>query len=106
MITNEMKRVMVDAAKRCHPKEACGVVAGGHCYELPNQSDDTGHFWLRAEDIARVAADHGGFTAVWHSHPSGVRTPSRTDWAFHPYGKALVIVAGNEVAVYGEEARP
>ena len=99
-LTNELKEAMVDAARRRHPAEACGIVADSVFYELPNHAGEADHFRILAEDIARVATDHGGYEAVWHSHPSGRPEPSKTDWAFHPYGKALVVVAGESVNVY------
>lgn len=102
-ITDGMMEVMYSAAKRRHPAEACGVIAGGHCYELTNHAIGSGHFEIRAEDIRRVADHHGGYDAVWHSHPSGRTDPSRTDWAYHPVGKALVIVAGEQVVVHTAE---
>lgn len=103
-LTDAMREEMINATRNAHPAEACGVVAGAHCYELPNHSEAQGHFRLRAEDIARVAYPHGGYEAVWHSHPSGRPEPSQSDWANHPYGKALVVVAGESVNVYyGEE---
>lgn len=106
VITDEMKQVMVNAARRAFPSEACGVIAGGVCYELKNRSDDpTKGFRLLGQDIARVAARVGGYAGVWHSHPSGSPIPSRVDWANHPTAKALVIVAGETVSVYyGDEA--
>lgn len=99
-LTDSLKEAMIDASKRAHPAEACGIVADSHFYELPNKATGKAHFRILAEDIARVAIDHGGYEAVWHSHPSGRTEPSQTDWAFHPYGKALVVVAGETVTVY------
>lgn len=102
-LTDEIKAAMIDAAKDAHPKEACGIISGARFYRLPNHNEAAGHFRLSAEDIADVARGNGGYEGVWHSHPSGRTEPSQTDWAFHPFGKALIIVAGDEVRVYYEE---
>lgn len=101
VLTDEMKQVMIDAAKEAHPNEACGIVAGGVCYRLPNKAEHPERtFRISAEDIADVATHHRGYSGIWHSHPSGNPHPSETDWVGHPISKALIVVAGETVTIH------
>lgn len=106
VLTDEMREEMMHAARSAVPEEACGVIAGSVLYRLENRATDpTENFHIYAEDLARVAIPHGGYEGVWHTHPRGRTTPSPTDWAHHPPGKALIIATATEVNVYyAEEA--
>lgn len=95
---------MTDACAKNDPLEACGVIAGGVVYELPNHARfPESTFLLRAEDIYGAVAPHGGYDAVWHTHPSGNPVPSPDDWAYHPRAKFMVIATREDVNVYFPE---
>lgn len=91
---------MVAACRAAAPLEACGLVAGGVLYQLPNQESREGRFAIDIEDIRAVHDRHGGYDAVWHSHPGGSVEPSSTDRLGHPPGVALVIATPDDVYIY------
>lgn len=94
---------MQDACKRESPLEACGLIAGGVCYELKNRATTPGTFFIAAEDIVTIATRHSGYDGVWHTHPSGNPLPSEDDWAYHPMGKALIVATRDEVGIFYAE---
>ena len=102
-LTNDQKELMRDACYRAAPREACGVIAGGLVYELTNFSPHPGTFHIRGSELAPIVTTHGGYDAVWHTHPSGDVLPSATDRANHPWPAALVIATRKTVAVYAHE---
>ena len=102
-LTREQKELMQDACYRAAPREACGVIAGGLVYELTNFSPHPGAFHIRGSELAPIVTAHGGYDAVWHTHPSGDVLPSETDRANHPWPAALVIATRKAVAVYTHE---
>lgn len=102
-ITEEMREVMVRAAARAYPREACGLIKGSHVEELPNDAGADSEFGIHSENVRWFAENYGGYDGVWHSHPRGSAEPSQRDWIGHPYGKAMVIVAGTDTFVYWNE---
>lgn len=94
---------MRDACGRAAPREACGLVAGGVLYELENAAVGEGYFIIRAQDVATIYERHGGYEAVWHTHPSGNESPSEDDWVSHPAAKAMVVATRDVVNVYYAE---
>lgn len=102
-LTTKQKELMTDACDRTAPREACGVIAGGLVYELTNHSSHPGTFRISGQDLAPIYAAHGGYDAVWHTHPSGDILPSATDRANHPWPAALVIATRTAVEVYLDE---
>lgn len=87
-------RAIRRAARRAHPREACGVLLlqdrkAVRCVELPNH-DGPGRFRASPRDAARIAR-HDGDLALWHTHPGHDPTPSREDvdgvgeWEGRPY---------------------
>lgn len=99
-LTPEQEEMMQDACARSAPNEACGIVAGGVCYELTNHSTTVGTFHITAEELGQIAEHHGGYQGIWHTHPSGNPLPSDDDWAYHPRSKALVVATRTQVTVY------
>lgn len=99
-LTDEQEEMMRDACTRSAPDEACGVIAGGVCYELTNFSEASGTFHISAEELGPIAERHGGYEGIWHTHPSGNPFPSDDDWAYHPSSKALVVATRTQVMVH------
>lgn len=93
--------------------EACGLLlADGHVQVCMNIADSPGRFAL-AHSAAMAALDHwgmGNLEAIWHSHPNGHPEPSESDWAGHPRGPKMIIIALHDdsytIHVYSEDDRP
>lgn len=72
------------------PREACGLLAGQqgaslHVFEISNELDSPTHFSMAPAEQLRAFAEmeRQGWEllAIYHSHPAGPATPSRTDLA-------------------------
>jgi len=87
----------------CSPLEACGLVAANegnsvHIFLIENELASPTHYSLqpRQQLEAFMEIDRRGWQllAIFHSHPSGPATPSRTDLAEARYpGMAHLIWA-------------
>lgn len=94
--------LMFEAAKRCAPREACGVVLkDGTVIEITNVAPREGLFLMDTDELIAVYEKYGDIDGVWHSHPKGHPEPSPEDYDAHPGGKMMFIVCGDEVHYYG-----
>ncbi len=103
---------MIDAARRAHPCEACGLLLGQAGSVTAAQpaanvaSDPERRFDIDPAALiaAHRAARSGGAPLVlgyFHSHPTGVAAPSATDAAMAARdGKIWAIVAGETVTLW------
>lgn len=90
-------------------REACGVVIHDVAYELPNAAVRPGHhFMIDSAVLQGFFSEYGppflgAWSGVWHSHPSGVRTPSDDDLAWHPrLGLALWVATEEGLFRYND----
>lgn len=98
--------VMMRAARRCAPMEACGVVVrdedgNGIVIEIDNVASRPGIYEMDRDQLVKVYETYGDIEGVWHSHPSGLHMPSDEDLECHPAGKMLIIVTENSVINHG-----
>lgn len=86
-LTDEIKCQFISHAQRCHPREACGVVAivkgKQQYYECENLAENDGDFILDPRDYIRiddfVSSHSGDIVAIIHSHPATRARPSMAD---------------------------
>lgn len=102
-LSDEQRSILQSAARKVHPREACGVIAGSNVIQLENHAQGYAEFHLKGTDIENAAAKFGfrELDAVWHSHPSGNPLPSKSDLESHPWPAAMVIVTSEKVSIYG-----
>ena len=94
--------VMLDAAEKRAPMEACGVVLhDGRVVEIRNVARRPGLFEMDATELVAVYEEYGDIDGVWHSHPGGTKDPSVEDLEVHPKGKMMFIVANGEAHYHG-----
>jgi proteasome lid subunit RPN8/RPN11 len=102
---------MIDAARRAHPREACGLLLGAQGTVTIAQpaaniaAEPLRHFDIdpAALIVAHRAARAGGPAVLgyFHSHPTGLAVPSATDAAMAAHdGRIWAIVAGDGVTVW------
>lgn len=102
---------MLDAAAAARGFEACGLLLGtGDLVTIATVAANVAAAPARRFEIdpAHLLAAHraarGGGPAIlgyWHSHPSGLAEPSRTDAAMaDPDGRVWAIVAGGGVRCF------
>jgi proteasome lid subunit RPN8/RPN11 len=105
--TPNMHSALLEQARRAHPLEACGVLAGtvtqmqGQVQEIIPitnvAADPTVSYRLDDAELNRAAdaLHHAGreIIAFYHSHPNGAPIPSRADvlLAAHPHIPAVII---------------
>lgn len=85
--TPDTLRSLFEAAARCVPEEACGLVVqeatGQQVYALPNlHPDPTSAFLFDTGVYLGLVGDaltHGRPALLWHSHPTTRPVPSRED---------------------------
>lgn len=101
-IKPEMKAVMIAAADKAAPREACGLVWGEEVREVTNVAKNGGGFFIMDyEEQVVLYNELGRPDGVWHSHPNGDPLPSESDLHYHPDGMRMYIVAGGEVINHG-----
>lgn len=102
MITYD-EQLMLDAARRALPREACGYVfLTGLTVEVPNVAHHGEKFFIMDMDVQRqLYMQHGPPVGVWHSHPNGDPNPSDSDLVYHPEHTYLLIVADGRVHNHG-----
>lgn len=63
------------------PHEACGfVMKDGTVVEIPNASTDSHNsFAMRSDHLGQRVPNPAEIEALWHTHPSGIHTPSAGD---------------------------
>lgn len=77
--TNEVHEAAKLHTAECFPEEAVGIVEGGQYVRLDNRSTQPQRdVFLTDTDLLRVA----GAEVFFHSHPSGLGSPSQTDMAY------------------------
>ncbi|OGV74165.1 MAG: hypothetical protein A3K19_21065 [Lentisphaerae bacterium RIFOXYB12_FULL_65_16] len=88
LIRQTVYDIMLAAARRVAPLEACGLLAGreGHattCYELVNADGSSEHYSMRPEEQFAAAKDMRAkgqkLLAIWHSHPASPARMSDED---------------------------
>ncbi len=99
---------MAAHAAACSPLEACGLVAAGlvagrpaaslQVFEITNELGSPTHFSMapaeQLQAFMEIEAKGWDLLAIYHSHPAGPPTPSRTDVAEARYpGVAHIIWA-------------
>ena len=96
------REVMLEAATRAHPREACGVIIDGAAYEVPNvAADPLHHYAMDLRVLQDLIEEHGYPEATWHSHPRGSTEPSVNDVDCQPPGLRLLLIANGEVHDHG-----
>ena len=94
-------------------REACGyLLRDGTMAVCANVAEQPGRFMFdkASTDEALDAWLDGRLVGIWHSHPNGDPTPSDEDWAGHPHGPSMIILALHEdsfsITVWDEDDRP
>lgn len=111
LISRSAVEAIRSAARTAHPLEACGLLLGdGRSVVEATVAANVApspdkHFEIDPGHLLAMhrAARGGGPTIVghWHSHPSGVATPSATDAAAaDPDDRIWAIVAGGAIACF------
>lgn len=82
-ISRPLIELVLGAAEKAQPGEACGVLLRGSrgelvALELPNRSGATDRFLMAPEDLAPLLAGRP-WVGTWHSHPAGPAFPSSWD---------------------------
>lgn len=114
-ITAPALAIIIAAAARAHPHEACGLLLGQDAAIIRAQTTSNvaslpdRHFEIDpAALIAAHRATRAGGPAIlgyFHSHPNGPAAPSPTDAAMAARdGRIWAIVAGNTVALWRDTA--
>lgn len=90
----QVKTWMLEAHEQ--EKEACGIVCGDTAFQLQNDATTPdGDFVVSGETLAAFFKEYPSllpsWNGVWHSHPSGVSSPSYHDVQWHPMGKTLFV---------------
>lgn len=101
---NESSRQMIiAAASRAYPREACGLVWDDEAVEFPNVAKDGTQFFIMDRDAAQVETDRRGVlpSGIWHSHPNGDPTLSESDILYAPPGYRMYLVAEGKVIDHG-----
>lgn len=116
-VTREVIEALGKAARRAHPREACGILLGtGHRitafietanihptpethFEIDPQALIDAHRAARAPGAAQVLG-------YFHSHPTGRESPSATDAAMGAQdGSIWAIAAGQDIALWSDDVR-
>jgi proteasome lid subunit RPN8/RPN11 len=89
-------------ASACFPEEACGLLGGQASHgvryiPVTNQLHSRVEFYMQPQEQlnAMMALENEGLEilAIFHSHPQGPATPSRTDLQRHYYQEAALLIA-------------
>jgi proteasome lid subunit RPN8/RPN11 len=92
-IARELRDAIVEHARRDHPDEACGVVAGAEGSDLPtrfvpmvNAARSPTFYEFDSADLLKLyqemAANDEEPVVIYHSHTATEAYPSRTDIAY------------------------
>ncbi|WP_231739367.1 Mov34/MPN/PAD-1 family protein [Novosphingobium sp. FSW06-99] len=105
---------MIEAARRAHPHEACGLLLGAHdrvitAQQAANLAADPARMFdidPAALIAAHRAARAGGpqILGYFHSHPNGVAAPSPTDAAMAAHdGRIWAIIGAGTVTLWRDQ---
>lgn len=115
-VTRSAEDTMLEAARRAHPHEACGLLLGRapgrieRAVPAANVAPDPARRFEidPAALIAAFKAERAGGPRVlgyWHSHPNGIAAPSATDrGAASGDGRVWAIVAGPAIGWWRDTA--
>ena len=100
IILKHWSRMLADVTERA-PYEACGLVAGNNnestaVFEIPNVLNSPVRFRMSPEEQLRAfnLIDQNGWeiSAIYHSHPEGPETPSKSDIAEFAYPGVIYLI--------------
>lgn len=76
------------------PLEACGVVVGWQAIRVPNVHPEPAHYFdMDPVALMAIYEEHGDIDGMYHSHPTGMPSPSDADLLNAPPGKRYIIAA-------------
>jgi proteasome lid subunit RPN8/RPN11 len=111
VIPVEVLQALREHARREHPLECCGILAGtGGCvaraFPIGNDAASPVEYFTNARDLLNVqrAIREAGLMelAIYHSHPAGEPVPSRKDLERNTWGETVahVIIGADDIRAW------
>lgn len=102
LMTQAFLNQIINHLQTCYPEEGCGLVAGDDAgrvtavYPIENSLHSPTAFKMNPQQqiqaMLELEANDWQLLAIYHSHPHGPETPSRTDIQQATYPEALTLI--------------